>query len=214
MADDRKLPSTASRAEVDAFLRKVALTPSDTASGEPGRLIFAMDATASREPTWDRASHIQAEMFKETTSLGGLQVQLVYYRGFREFDAAPWVSDANQMLRRMTRVFCLAGHTQIARVLRHAIKETQEKKVNALVFVGDCLEETWTVSVTWPVSSDFWGSRASCSTRGTTTWPPAHSNRSPVFRAAHSAGLTPTRPVSSRSFCRPSRSSRPAAAGL
>ncbi len=141
MAGDKKLPSKSSSAEIDAFLRKVATSPSLRAAGDRGRLIFAMDATASREPTWDRASHIQAEMFQETAALGGLEIQLAYYRGFGEFSASPWIADAAQMLKRMTRVFCLAGHTQIAKVLRHAVKETKAKKVNALVFVGDCLEE-------------------------------------------------------------------------
>ncbi|MCG8358586.1 MAG: VWA domain-containing protein [Kiloniellales bacterium] len=135
------MPSKSSRTQVDAFLRKVAATSSVQAPGELGRLIFAMDATASREPTWDRASHIQAEMFQETAALGGLEIQLVYYRGFGEFKASPWVSKSTELLRRMTGVFCLAGHTQIGKVLKHAIAETKRKKVNALVFVGDCLEE-------------------------------------------------------------------------
>lgn len=141
MVDDRKLPSKSSNAEVDAFLKQVALTPARGGTGERGRLIFAMDATASREPTWDRASHIQAEMFKETANLGGLEIQLVYYRGFGECRASGWVRDADSLLRRMTAVTCLAGHTQIGKVLRHAIKESEAKSVNALVFVGDCLEE-------------------------------------------------------------------------
>ena len=142
MADQRKLPTApSSRTEVDSFLRKVALTPAAHGAGQRGRLIFAMDATASREASWDQASHIQAEMFVATTALGGLEVQLAYYRGFREFKAAPWVTEARQMLARMTRVYCLAGNTQISRVLAHALKETKEKKVDALVFVGDCLEE-------------------------------------------------------------------------
>src|SRR3546814_16453759 len=68
-----------------------------------------MDATASREPTWDRASHLQAEMFKETEALGGLDVQLIYYRGFGECRASPWVSESAKLLRFMTGVFCLAG---------------------------------------------------------------------------------------------------------
>jgi hypothetical protein len=139
--DDKKLPSTSSNAEVDAFLRRVAATPSVRAAGERGRLIFAMDATASREPTWDRASHIQAEMFQQTAALGGLDIQLVYYRGFGQFDAGPWIGDPDVMLRRMTSVFCLAGQTQIAKVLKHAVEETKRNKVAALVFVGDCLEE-------------------------------------------------------------------------
>ena len=97
MAKDEKLPSKSSRTQVDAFLRKVAATSSVQAPGELGRLIFAMDATASREPTWDRASHIQAEMFQETAALGGLEIQLVYYRGFGEFKASPWVSKSTRV---------------------------------------------------------------------------------------------------------------------
>lgn len=144
MAKDPKLPQGTSRSEVDAFLRKLAVTP--TPSGGPdsaarGRLIFAMDATASREPTWDRASHLQAEMFKETEALGGLQVQLIYYRGFGECKASPWVGNSGELLRFMTGVFCLAGRTQIGKVLKRAIKETKQKKVAALVFVGDAMEE-------------------------------------------------------------------------
>jgi hypothetical protein len=141
MADETKLPSTSSRQEVDAFLKKVAVTPAAKPDGERGRLIFAMDATASREPTWDHACHIQAEMFKETAALGGLEIQLVYYRGFGEFQAGGWATSGDALLKTMTGVFCLAGHTQIGKVLRHAIAECRRKKVDALVFVGDCLEE-------------------------------------------------------------------------
>jgi hypothetical protein len=144
MNEDKKLPSErpdTSRSEVDAFLQKVAaIRPSDT-PGRRGRLIFALDATASREPTWDQASHIQAEMFKETAALGGLDIQLVYYRGFRECKASRWHGDSAGLLRVMTGVFCLAGRTQIGRVLQHAITETKAKQVNAMVFVGDAMEE-------------------------------------------------------------------------
>jgi hypothetical protein len=135
-----KLPQRSSSAEVAEFLRKVAATPA-RASGERGRLIFAMDATASREPTWDTACQIQGQMFSETTALGGLDIQLCYYRGFGEFEATSWLSTPADLLARMTGVRCLGGQTQIERVLRHAIAESKRKKVNALVFVGDCMEE-------------------------------------------------------------------------
>ncbi len=130
-----------SGAQVDAFLRRLATAPAPRTSGRRGRLIFAMDATASREPTWDRACHLQGEMFEATAALGGLDVQLVFYRGFRECKASAWMSDSRALLQRMTSVHCLAGHTQLGRVLRHTIGETRKEKVNALVFVGDCFEE-------------------------------------------------------------------------
>lgn len=149
MGEDRKLPSerasersVTERSEVEAFLRQVAATPPPAKkAGARGRLIFALDATASRQPTWDRAMHLQAEMFSEAAALGGLDVQLVFYRGFGECKASKWHSEGQGLLRAMTAVSCLAGRTQIARVLRHAIKETKGRKVDALVFVGDCMEE-------------------------------------------------------------------------
>lgn len=103
--------------------------------------MFAIDATASREPTWDMACHLQSEMFEETAALGGLDVKLVYYRGFGECRTSPWVSNSHDLVDRMNRVTCLGGRTQIRKVLRHAMKETRSKPVDALVFVGDCVEE-------------------------------------------------------------------------
>jgi hypothetical protein len=136
-----KLPTQSSRSDVDDFLKKVSELPTRRATGERGRLIFAMDATMSREPTWDYACGIQAEMFRETAALGGLDVQLVFYRGFGECHASRWVNDPKGLLRLMTGVTCRAGHTQIAKILAHAERETRKRKVNALVFVGDALEE-------------------------------------------------------------------------
>jgi len=142
MADKSdKLPAKSDQADIDAFLAKVASTPVANTSGTRGRLIFAMDATASREPSWDRACHIQSEMFLETEALGGLDVQLCYYRGFREFDATAWLGSSADLLARMRDVRCAGGMTQIGRVLKHAAAESRQQKVNALVFVGDCMEE-------------------------------------------------------------------------
>lgn len=142
MGQDRsKLPQTGTSGAVQEFLQKLASAPAPAPSGSRGRLIFGMDATASREPTWDRACHIQAEMFRETAALGGLDIQLAYYRGFREFQATPWLSNSADLLRRMTAVRCLGGQTQIERLLKHAVAETRRRKVDALVFVGDCMEE-------------------------------------------------------------------------
>ncbi len=138
--NDDQLPAASSRPEVDAFLAKVKHTP-PAATGRRGRLIFALDATASRGPTWDQACHIQAEMFQATATIGGLDVQLSWYRGFGEFKAEPWSADTRSLLRHMSGVNCLGGVTQIGRLLHHAATETRHNKVNALVFVGDCVEE-------------------------------------------------------------------------
>jgi len=142
-ADRSKLPDKpATGSAVDAFLRQLATTPAARpAPGQRGRLLFALDATASRQPTWDRACHIQAEMFKETAALGGLDVQLAFYRGFGEFEASAWFDRADDLLRKMTAVTCLGGMTQIGKVLKHALAEGKRQKINAVVFVGDCMEE-------------------------------------------------------------------------
>ena len=135
-----KLPSS-TKDDVAAFLQKVSEAPAPKQSEERGRLIFAMDATASREPTWDQACQIHGEMFNETATLGGLEVQLVFYRGFGECRSSKWAPNAKALLCLMTGVRCRGGQTQIAKVLDHAKREADKRKVNALVFVGDALEE-------------------------------------------------------------------------
>ncbi len=131
-----------SSSEVDEFLKKVELAPRPVASSSRGRLIFGMDATASREPMWDQACHIQSEMFSATAIHGGLDVQLCFYRGFHEFYASKWVSAPDALHRLMSSVKCAGGLTQVARLLNHTLRETEKQRVNALVFVGDAMEES------------------------------------------------------------------------
>lgn len=141
MPVERPGQEASSRSEVDAFVERLRATPARSGEGRRGRLIFALDATASRKPAWDRACHIQAEMFHETAALGGLDVQLVFYRGFRECKSSKWHSDPAALGRVMTGVACLGGQTQIGKVLNHARAETGRRKVDAMVFVGDAFEE-------------------------------------------------------------------------
>jgi hypothetical protein len=138
---EKKLPAKSTKREVTEFLDRLAKTPVVKAAGERGRLIFALDATASRQPTWDRACQLQGDMFRETAGLGGLEIQLCFYRGYGEFSFSPWYTRSADLLKRMTSVFCLGGLTQISKVLRHTIKETKKRKVQALVFIGDSMEE-------------------------------------------------------------------------
>ena len=139
--DNKPIAKRSKESDVQSFLNRVAQMPSVSAAGTRGRLLFAMDATASREPSWDMACQIQGDMFAETATLGGLDVQLTYYRGFREFKATPWVSSSADLIPYMTRVRCLGGQTQLGRVLNYAVEETKTRKINALVFVGDSFEE-------------------------------------------------------------------------
>jgi hypothetical protein len=130
---------TSSKGDIDAFLEQARSLGG--AGGGRGRLIFALDATMSRQPTWDTACRLQAEMFQEAGKIGSLDVQLVYYRGFNECRASKWVSATTALRDLMTGIQVRGGHTQIGKVLSHARRETKKQKVGAMVFVGDALEE-------------------------------------------------------------------------
>jgi hypothetical protein len=140
-ASDRA-PAVSSRSEVDAFLTQVKTLGPAVKAGTRGRLIFALDATMSRQPTWDQACKLQAEMFGEAAAAGGLDIQLVYYRGLAECRASPWVGEPDRLGALMSRIDCRGGHTQIAKVLAHARRENDKTKIGALVFVGDAMEES------------------------------------------------------------------------
>jgi hypothetical protein len=106
-----------------------------------GRLMFALDATASRAPTWAIARDLQTKMFREAAPIGHLDMQLTYYRGADECRASRWVSSGDQLAHLMNRIECEAGCTQIGRLLTHALRETKKATVQALVFIGDAMEE-------------------------------------------------------------------------
>jgi hypothetical protein len=106
-----------------------------------GRLIFAIDATASREPTWNMAAGLQSHMFEEAAKIGNLEVQLTWYRGANECAHTPWTTDTGELAAQMRRIRCDAGSTQIIRVLEHIREENAREKVSAAIFVGDAIEE-------------------------------------------------------------------------
>lgn len=135
-----KPAARAKSGEVDAFLAAARSLAPAAVDGR-GRLIFALDATMSRQPTWDSALKLQAEMFEEADKVGGLDVQLVYFRGLSECRASRWVNETKGLRDLMTGIACRGGNTQIGKVLTHARKESGKRKVNVLVFVGDAQEE-------------------------------------------------------------------------
>ena len=117
-----------------------------------GRLIFALDATGSREPTWDIACTITAGMFRATALIGKLDVQLVYFGGGARGGhleersgghcrASRWVQSGEELVRLMRLVKCESGYTQIGRVLDHALREHEKAAVQALTYIGDAMEE-------------------------------------------------------------------------
>lgn len=138
-AQTRPVASRSDKSEIEAFVRQ-ARALGATASGS-GRLILALDATMSRQPTWDLACTLQGEMFDAAGKAGSLAVQLVYFRGLGECRSSAFVTQTESLKRLMTRIECRSGHTQIGKVLAHALKQTASAKVNALVYIGDAMEE-------------------------------------------------------------------------
>ena len=131
-------PTGSSKAELAAFLNATRRVAPPTGGG---RLVFALDATMSRQPTWDLACHLQADLFEAARSVGGLAVKLVYFRGRNEARASRWVSHAGALTGLMQGIACHGGLTQIGKVLDHAEREAAKAPVAALVYVGDAMEE-------------------------------------------------------------------------
>lgn len=140
LAADRTAVTSSSDSEIADFLTLMRTRSVATAAGQ-GRLIFAMDATMSREPTWDLALGLQSDMFEAVRDVGGLHVQLVYFRGAGECRASRWVADAAALARLMRTVRCEGGYTQIAKVLGRARDESAKAAVRCLVYIGDAMEE-------------------------------------------------------------------------
>jgi hypothetical protein len=127
--------AAASPTKLDLLLDRLA------ARSSAGRLIFALDATMSRQPTWDQACQLQADMFQEAANVGNLEIQLVYFRGSSECCASRWMTDARQLGEVMARIQCVGGYTQIGRILTHARRMHDQAPIAALAFIGDAMEE-------------------------------------------------------------------------
>jgi hypothetical protein len=149
MSDKKDLSRPEMRGEVarsdgsmiSSFLNAAKRIAPVTDAGPRPRLVFALDATMSRQPTWDLACRVQGEMFATASAVGGLSVQLVYFRGFAECRASRFVVEPRALTDLMGKIDCRGGQTQIGRVLRHVRDEAGRAPVKALVYVGDAMEE-------------------------------------------------------------------------
>src|ERR1044072_2676624 len=123
-ASGRAVPEakTSASEDIAAFVAK-ARAMSPHAPHARGRLIFALDATMSRQPTWDMACALQADMFREAAAIGSLHIRLGYYRGLNECRASSWVSASAQLGKLMSKSDCQGGNTQIGKVLSEARRE-------------------------------------------------------------------------------------------
>jgi hypothetical protein len=121
-----------------AMLEQYLSTHKQQAVGN-GRMLFALDATASRRAAWNVASKLQVDMFRQAGA--GLSVSLAYFRGFDEFKATGWVTSGEALVRPMLKLEVMTGITQIRKVLRHALRQHAQNPIAALTYVGDACEE-------------------------------------------------------------------------
>lgn len=146
MFGDKKLTAPANRAEIAKFATQIAQTPRHPPQGERKKLVFALDATMSRQPSWDLAQKLQTEMFLAAAALGGLDLQLVYFRGFSECRASKFFQDGAGLAGAMSKISVAAGSTQIERVLKHVAAEARaaapEAPLRAFIYIGDAVEES------------------------------------------------------------------------
>ncbi|MEO0542570.1 MAG: VWA domain-containing protein [Pseudomonadota bacterium] len=132
-------PQKSTSGDISAFLSAAEqIRPSTDGKG---RVVLALDATMSRQPTWDLAVEIQGKMFEAVSTATPLQMQLVYFRGFGECRASDWARDGKTLANRMSRISCQAGRTQISKVLGHARKAHRETPLSAVIYIGDAMEE-------------------------------------------------------------------------
>ncbi|MBL8588911.1 MAG: VWA domain-containing protein [Methylobacteriaceae bacterium] len=140
-ASSDSVPARGASAAVDAFLKQAREVAPARDAEVSGRLVFALDATMSRQPTWDLAQSLQGRMFETAAGFGGLAVQLVYFRGFGECRASNFVTGGHGLAALMSKITVRGGHTQIGKVLTHVREEAKARRIGALVFVGDAMEE-------------------------------------------------------------------------
>lgn len=100
------------------------------------RLLFAMDATASREASWNVAKEITGAMFEAVP--GELDVALAYHSGGRLREMTPFSSEARAFLDKVQSVHCFAGRTALNEILD---KASITPGLKALIYIGDCFEE-------------------------------------------------------------------------
>jgi hypothetical protein len=137
--EKRTVAVTPAGRKIDAALAKLGLAEKAVARRR-GHLMFGLDLTGSREASLDTARIATAAMFDAIKTIGSVAVKLVYYRGTHECRAAAWHDDPAAVSRVMQRLSCEGGNTQIARVLRLALAETEH--LDGVIFIGDHCEET------------------------------------------------------------------------
>lgn len=123
--------------------KKIASVPSKAAlraaavSERRPRLVFGIDATASREPAWEAAKKITDSLF--TTLPGELDVALAVHGGGVVSMFSAFSSDVQRFRDLAAGVSCRAGHTQLVPLMQ---RTREHPDVKVFLYIGDCFEES------------------------------------------------------------------------
>ena len=101
------------------------------------RLVFAFDATASREPAWATARQVTDALFKVLP--GELDVALAVHGGSLLHTFTDFTDNANTLRDRAAGIRCLAGFTRMLPILARSLKRPG---VRVVVYIGDVFEES------------------------------------------------------------------------
>src|SRR5271165_2696119 len=111
--------------------------PTETAAPSRPRLVFAVDATASREPAWAAARRVTDALVKALP--GELDVALAVHGGSRVHTFTAFTNDARTLRDRAAGVSCQAGMTRLLPILATTLKQ---QSVRVVIYIGDVFEES------------------------------------------------------------------------
>jgi hypothetical protein len=111
--------------------------PAETGTPARPRLVFAVDATASREPAWATARQVTDALVKALP--GELDVALAVHGGSRVHTFTAFTDDPAKLRDRAAGVVCEAGLTRLLPILETALKRPA---VRVVVYIGDVFEES------------------------------------------------------------------------
>lgn len=100
------------------------------------RLVFAFDATASREPSWEAAKLVTDSLFSAVP--GELDVALAVHGGGYVHTFTDFSSDASKFRDQAASIRCQAGHTALVPLMERILAHSG---VKVFLYAGDCFEE-------------------------------------------------------------------------
>jgi hypothetical protein len=115
-----------------------SLTQLKKAAERPGRnrLVFAIDATASREGAWKVATEITSTRFESVPDK--IEVSLAYHGGGHIKELSPFSTNAKTFLDKLQQIRCIGGRTAFNDILDRVV---HLPGVACCVYIGDCFEE-------------------------------------------------------------------------